>query len=77
MPRTTIRYFEDEHVLHLVVSDEPERRTIELGPGITVELNDRDKMIGVEIQHASAFLGDSVLESIQATTLQLLGPRAS
>ena len=77
MPRTTVRYFEEEDVLHLVVTDEPESRTIELSPNITVELNDRDEMIGVEILHASAFLRDSVLESIQARTIQLLGARAS
>ena len=64
-------------MLHLVVTDEPECRTIELSPDITVELNDRDEMIGVEILHASAFLRDSVLESIQARTLQVLAARAS
>jgi len=75
MAKTTVRYFEEEDVLHLVVADEPEFRTIELSPDITVELNDRDEMIGVEILHASVFLRDSVLESIQARTLQLLGAR--
>ena len=77
MPKTAVRYFEEEDVLHLAVTDEPESRTIELSPDITVELNDRDEMIGVEILHASAFLRDSVLESIQARTLQVLAARAS
>lgn len=77
MPKTTVRYFEEEDVLHLAVTDQPECRTIELSPDITVELNDRDEMIGVEILHASAFLRDSVLESIHARTIQLLGARAS
>jgi uncharacterized protein YuzE len=76
MPKTAVRYFEEEDVLHLVVADEPESRSIELSPDITVELNDRDEIIGVEILHASAFLRDSVLESIQARTLQVLGARA-
>jgi uncharacterized protein YuzE len=77
MPKTSVRYFEEEDVLHLAVTDEPESRTIELSPDITVELNDRDEMIGVEILHASVFLRDSVLESIQARTLQVLAARAS
>lgn len=77
MSRTRVRYFEDEDVLHLVISDDPESRTIEISPDITVELNDRDEMIGVEILHASAFLRDSVLESIQARTLQVLGAAAT
>jgi uncharacterized protein YuzE len=73
MSKARIRYFEDEDVLHLVISDEPEFRSVELSPNITVELNDKNEMIGVEILKASAFLRDTVLDSIQAKTLQLVG----
>jgi uncharacterized protein YuzE len=77
MSKTRIRYFEQEDVLHLVLAEEPERRSLELSPNITVELNDQDELIGVEILNASAFLRDAVLESIQARTLQLLEARAT
>ena len=77
MNKTRIKYFEQEDVLHLVISDEPEHRSVELGPNITVELNDKDEMIGVEILKASAFLRDTVLESVQARTLQLVVADAS
>jgi uncharacterized protein YuzE len=77
MNKTRIRYFEQEDVLHLVLADEPESRSLELSPNITVELNDRDELIGVEILNASAFLRDAVLESVQAKTLQLLGAQAT
>jgi uncharacterized protein YuzE len=77
MSKPRIRYFEQEDVLHLVLAEEPESRSLELSPNITVELNDRDELIGVEILNASAFLRDAVLESIQARTLQLLEGRAS
>ena len=73
MSKARIKYFEQEDVLHLVISDEPEFRSIELSPNITVELNDKNEMIGVEILKASAFLRDTVLDSIQAKTLQLIG----
>ncbi|HLG15158.1 MAG TPA: DUF2283 domain-containing protein [Blastocatellia bacterium] len=73
MSKARIRYFEQEDVLHLVISDEPEFRSVELSPNITVELNDKNEMIGVEILKASAFLRDTVLDSIQAKTLQLVG----
>jgi uncharacterized protein YuzE len=72
MNKARIRYFEQEDVLHLVITDEPESRSIGLSPNITVELNDTNELIGVEILNASAFLRDAVLESIQAKTLQLL-----
>ena len=44
---------------------------------ITVELNDQNELIGVEILHASQFLRDSVLESIQAKTMQILAAQAA
>jgi uncharacterized protein YuzE len=77
MSKPRIRYFEQEDVLHLVLAEEPESRSLELSPNITVELKDRDELIGVEILNASAFLRDAVLESIQARTLQLLEARAT
>lgn len=77
MSKPRIRYFEQEDVLHLAITDEPESRSLELSPGITVELNDKDEMIGVEILNASKFLRDGVLESIQAKTLRMLGAEAA
>ena len=75
--KTRIRYFEQEDVLHLVLAEGPESRSLELSPNITVELNDRDELIGVEILSASAFLRDAVLESVQAKTLQMLEAQAT
>ncbi len=77
MNKTRIRYFEQEDVLHLVITEEPESKSIELSPNITVELNDKNELIGVEILNASTFLRDAVLESIQAKTLQVLGVGAT
>ena len=72
MSKPRIRYFEQEDVLHLVIADGPESGSVELSPNITVELNDKNEIIGVEILNASAFLRDSILESVQARTLQLI-----
>ena len=72
MSKARIRYFEQQDVLHLVITDEPESRSVELSPNITVELNERNEMIGVEILNASDFLRDTVLDSLQAKTLQLV-----
>ncbi len=67
-----MRYFEKEDILHLVIAEGTESRSLELSPNITVELNDRNELIGVEILNASTFLRDIVLESVQAKTFQLL-----
>ena len=77
MNKTTIRYFEAEDVLHIAIAGGPESRSVELSPTITVELDDNDQLIGVEILEASAFLRDSVLESIQARTLMMLDATGS
>jgi uncharacterized protein YuzE len=72
MNKTRIRYFEQEDILHMVLAEGVESRSLEISPNITVELNDQNELIGVEILNASSFLRDTVLESIQAKTLQLL-----
>lgn len=66
-------YFEQEDILHLVLSDESEEGSVEINPNITVELNDKGELIGIEILNTSAFLRDSILESVQAKVLQLSG----
>lgn len=77
MNKTRIQYFEQEDVLHLTIAEGPESRSLELSPNITVELNDQNELIGVEILNATTFLRDAVLESIQAKTLQVLQAEAA
>ncbi len=69
-PRMT--YFEQEDILHLAITDELETNSLEIGPHITVELNDKGELIGIEILDASVFMRDSILESVQAKMLGLL-----
>lgn len=71
MNKTKLAYFEKEDVLHLSISDEKESGSIELSPNITAELNDKGELIGIEILHASLFIRDSILESVQAKMLKL------
>ena len=56
----------------IAIAGGPESRSVEISPMITVELDENDEMIGVEILEASSFLRDAVLESIQARTLRVL-----
>ena len=66
MDKPRMVYFERENVLHLVISEEPEAQSVELSPNITVELNDKGELIGIEILDASSFLRDTIVESVQA-----------
>ena len=71
MNKMKMTYFEQEDILHLAISDEPERGSMELALNVTAELNDDGELIGIEILNASAFIRDSVLESLQAKMLSL------
>ncbi len=71
MSKTQTMYFENEDVLHLSISAEPESGSIELSPNITAELNDKGELIGIEIINASSYIRDSILESVQGKLLNL------
>ncbi len=71
MSETRMRYFEQDDVLHIAISDEPEAGSVELAPNITVELNAAGELIGIEILEASRFIRDSIVESIQGRVLQM------
>ena len=71
MNEIKMAYFEKEDILHLKISEDAERGSIELGPNITAELNGDGDLIGIEILNASAFIRDSILESVQAKILSL------
>jgi uncharacterized protein YuzE len=77
MNKTRMTYFETEDILHLVLSEEAEANSVELSPGVTVELNRKGEMIGIEILNASAFLRNSLLESFQFKLLQLPAPESA
>jgi uncharacterized protein YuzE len=71
MSEARMAYFEKDDVLHLAISDEPEAGSVEISPNHTAELNDKGELIGIEILHASVFIRDSVLESVQGKMLDL------
>jgi uncharacterized protein YuzE len=73
MNNPKMAYFEKEDILHLTISDEREVGSVEISPNITVELNEAGELIGIEIINASAFIRDSILESVQARLLTVSG----
>lgn len=74
MNKPRMVYFEHEDILHLAISEESEAQSVEVSPNITVELNDKGELIGIEILDASEFLRDTIAESVQAKLLGM--PRA-
>ena len=71
MSKAHMAYFEKDDVLHLAISDDPEAGSVEISPNVTAEINSKGELIGIEILRASAFVRDSVLDSVQAKMLDL------
>lgn len=71
MYKPSLAYFEQEDILHVLISDETETASVEFSPDITAELNAKGELIGIEILNASTFIRDAVLDSVQARVLQL------
>ncbi|MFM6188664.1 MAG: DUF2283 domain-containing protein [Planktothrix sp.] len=77
MNPTKMTYFEQEDILHLKFSDEPEMGSIEISPNMTAELNAEGELIGLEILEATAFIRDAILESAQGKLLNLSSAKLS
>lgn len=56
MAFSKMRYFKQEDVLHLVITDESETNSVEIIPDFTAGLNHEGEFIGIEIINASFFL---------------------
>ena len=74
MNKTKMKYFKDDDVLYLVLSNDKEAGSVELSPNVTAELNENGELIGIEILQASSFIRDSILEAAQAKILNLINP---
>lgn len=72
MNKPNLMYFKQDDVLQLIISNEPEGSSVEIGPNLTAELNDKGELIGIEILTGSAFIRDWVLGP-QAKMLQFAG----
>jgi uncharacterized protein YuzE len=71
MGKIRMNYFEEEDILHLVISEGEESTSVELNPNIIAELGKKGELLGIEILDASSFIRDFVLETAQAKMLHL------
>ena len=56
------------------MADGEESASVELLPNVTAEINDKGRLIGIEILNARDFLRDSVMGTAQARLLNLTTP---
>ena len=77
MNKTHMMYFEKDDILHVAISDGPEAGSVEISPNLTAELNAKGELIGIEILHASLFVRDTVMDSVQSKLLGLVDAAAA
>lgn len=65
-----MNYFEQDDIIHITIKKGEETNSVEVSPNVTVELDNQNEIIGVEILQASTYLRDNILESIQAKLFQ-------
>ena len=70
MKKPKLLYFDEEDILHLVISGGGGANSIEVSPNITGRTQQR-QVIGIEILNASTFVRDAIMEGVQAKVLQL------
>ena len=66
-----MKYFKDDDIIHINISDGIETNSVELSPNITAEIDKNGELIGIEILNASTFVRDSILETAQAKLINL------
>ena len=77
MNKSKMKYFEDDDILHFVISNEKEAGSVEISPNITAEINADGELIGIEILNASKFVRDYIMEMSQAKILGLANTQFS
>ena len=66
-----INYYKEEDIIHIVISEGPERGSAEINPNIILELDENREIIGIEILEASKFIRDFILETAQAKLMNM------
>jgi len=59
----TLKYYEDSDVLYFFLKAGMESKSVEAAPGITIELNDKNEIVGIEILDASKFMQEYILKT--------------
>ena len=66
-----IKYYEDTDSLYIDLSEKTSAESVEVAPGIVVDFDENNSIVGIDIDHASKTLNLSrvEIESLPAKTL--------
>jgi len=63
--KDTVKYYSEDDVLYVLMKPGEEAKSVEIEPGVTVELNKRGEVIGIEILDASKYLRKLIQERLE------------
>jgi len=74
-----LQYYQDSDMLYIKLAEGSSKESEEVAPGIVLDFDEQNRVIGVEIEDASKFIDLSRLElrALPITTLTLNEPAAA
>ncbi len=65
-----IEYFKDTDTLYITLSNKPSNESLEIKEGIVIDFDNNDKVVGIEIEHASQITETDKLEILSLPALE-------
>jgi uncharacterized protein YuzE len=63
--KETVKYYPEDDVLYVLIQAGEEAKSVEIEPGVTAELDQGGKIIGIEILDASKYLRKLIQERLE------------
>ncbi len=67
-----MKYYEDTDSLYIDLSEKTSKESLEIAPGIVVDFDENNNIVGIDIDHASKILSLSELEIDSIPTKKLI-----
>lgn len=67
-----MKYYEDTDSLYIDLSEKTSKESLEIAPGIVVDFDENNNIVGIDIDHASKILSLSELEINSIPTKKLI-----
>jgi uncharacterized protein YuzE len=58
-----VSYYAETDSLYIELSERPSSESLEVAPGVVIDLDDEGRVVGIDVDHASAVLDLSRLET--------------
>ena len=65
-----IEYFKDTDTLYISLSNKTSKESLEIKEGMVIDLDENNKVVGIEIEHASETIKTDKLEILSLPVLE-------